>query len=222
VLWTALPLPVALFALSFVMTTESYWIIGPAASLCVAAGMALAPARAAWRRWAYALLGAGTAYATVAALFLTLPEGAQTAVFRAAPALRGPFFSKVHMYPALAERLRALQARDGSAVLTDRFETAAQLRWYGVDARIAVPIPQQAQWSRWHAGAGIPAHALVVTSDEPLASNAYLAARIPQAYADVAPEMALDFTYAALPEDTFYVTRVSLPRSDAAEVLAGL
>ena len=39
VAWTALPLPVALIVLSFAMRTESYWIIGPAASLSVACGI---------------------------------------------------------------------------------------------------------------------------------------------------------------------------------------
>jgi 4-amino-4-deoxy-L-arabinose transferase-like glycosyltransferase len=222
VLWTALPLPAALFVLSFATTTESYWIIGPAASLCVAAGIALVPAGSAWRTLCYALLGAGTAYTTIAALFLTLPERGQAAVLRNVPAARGPLFSKVHMYPALADRLRALQARDGATILTDRFETAAQLRWYGVDARIAVPIPQQAQWSRWHAGDGIPARAYVVTSNESLANDAYLAARLPRAYAVIGAEMPLTFSYAGQPEDTFYVTPVSEPRTAAAGVLAGL
>ena len=93
VAWTALPLPAALFVLSFVTTTESYWIIGPAASLALGAGIALERASVGWRRAVIGMLAAATAYATVAVLFLTLPEAIQARAFAAVPALRAPFAS---------------------------------------------------------------------------------------------------------------------------------
>ncbi len=213
VAWTALPLPAALLALSFVTTTESYWIIGPAASLALGAGIALDKAAAVWRRSILAVLGIGTAYTTAAALFLTLPEAAQAAAFTAMPSLRAPFASGVYAFAPLADRLRTLAAADNNAViLTDRYETSAELLRYGFDSRLARALPQQAQWERWHAGERPIQHALMVTYAAPLSADPELDQQIHAAFARVTPLPDITLAHAGVPEDTYYVMQLDDPR----------
>jgi 4-amino-4-deoxy-L-arabinose transferase-like glycosyltransferase len=222
VAWTALPLPAVLFVLSFFTTTESYWIIGPAASVALGAGIALAP-HALPRRIAIGALALGTVYVTLAALFLTLPESAQARVFAAAPSLRRPLSSGVFVYPALAEHVHALvTAGDDAVVLTDRYETAAELRWYGIDARIAADMPQRAQWIRWHAGGPVPQHAILVTFDKTLSADARLARAAQAAFEHVTPLPDQPFTYAGTLEDTYGLTLLDDPRADARAIMPAL
>jgi 4-amino-4-deoxy-L-arabinose transferase-like glycosyltransferase len=222
VAWTALPLPAALFVLSFVTTTESYWIIGPAASVALGAGIAL-ELFTALRRGVLAVLAAGTAYVTLAALFLTLPEGAQARIFAALPALRRPLASGVFVYAPLAERVRVLASADHDVVvLTDRYETAAELRWYGVDARIAADMPQRPQWIRWHAGAPLAQRAIVVTFNAPLAADPPLASAASAAFSQVEPRPAIALQFAGQPEDRYYITLLDGVREDARRSMPAL
>ena len=208
VAWTALPLPLALIALSLVTTTESYWIIGPAASLALGLGIALEPSLAG-RRVLVGALAVGTAYVTAAALFLTLPEATQARAFGAVPGLRKPLASGVFEFAPLAERVAALAAADeGAVVLTDRYETAAELLWYGVDSRFAIALPQAAQWSRWHAGAQPPQRALLVTFAAPLSANPDLARSLNEAFARITPQPDIVLSHAGVPEDIYYVVRL--------------
>jgi dolichol-phosphate mannosyltransferase len=223
VAWTALPLPLALFALSFVTTTESYWIIGPAASVALGAGIALDRAAAGWRRGILAVLGLGTAYTTAAALFLTLPESSQAATFAAVPALSAPFASGVYAFAPLAGRLRTLAAADDNAViLTDRYETSAELLRYGLDSRLARPLPQQAQWERWRSGAPPIQHAILVTYAAPLSDDPTLEQSIHAAFARITPLPDIVLSHAGVPEDTYYVIQLDAPRPDVARALPGM
>ncbi len=223
VAWTALPLPAALLAFSFATQTESYWIIGPAASLALGAGIFLQRTAAVWRRLIVGALAAGTAYVTAAALFLTLPEAAQGAVFAAVPALRGPFASGVYAFAPLAERVRELAAAGGDAeVLTDRYETSAELLFYGVDSRLAIALPQQAQWSRWHAGTPLPQHALLVTFAAPLSADPALASAVNAAFARVTPLPPFMPSHAGISEDTYYFVRLDGVRPNARAVMPAL
>jgi hypothetical protein len=170
-----------------------------------------------------AVLGIGTAYVTAAALFLTLPEPAQAAAFAALPELRGPFASGVYAFAPLADRVRALAAADGNAVvLTDRYETSAELRFYGVDSRIAIALPQQAQWMRWHAGAPLPQHALVLTFAAPLAADPQLAQAVAAAFARVTPLPDVKLAHAGIAEDTYYVTQLDGARPNARAIIPAL
>jgi len=131
-----------------------------------------------YRRIVIAVLAIGTAYATATALFLTLPELTQAGIFFKHPELRGPLASGVYVFAPLAAAVQAIAAHDHDAtILTDRYETAAELRWYGVDSRIVVALPQQPQWMRWHAGLPVPQHALLVTFAAPLDADPSLATR---------------------------------------------
>jgi len=223
VAWTALPLAAALLGFSFVTTTESYWIIGPAASVALGAGIVLDRAAAAWRRGVICALAIGTAYATVAALFLTLPESTAAAAFFAVPALRGPLASGVFVFKPLTESVRVQAAASHDAVvLTDRYETAAELRWYGVDSRIVVALPQQAQWIRWHAGLPVPQHALLVTFAAPLSADPSLARAVTGAFSYVAPLSDVTLSYAGKPQDVYYMVQLDGPRANARELIPGL
>ena len=222
VAWTALPLPIALFILSFAMRTESYWIIGPAASLSIGVGAALARTNAFARRSTFGVLAVSTAYATFAALFLAMPEGAQAAAFRARPDLRPALSSGVYAYEQLARELRADAAPDGATIYTDRYETSAELLWYGVPSLIVVPSAQVPQWTRWYGPAAVPEHALLVTFREPFGDAAGLEEHVRAAYARVTPLKRLDFAYAGEAEGTFYVTKLDGPRPGARALLAGL
>ena len=223
VAWTALLLTASLFILSFSTEIASYWLIGPAVSVALGASVTLDRAAAVWRRIVIGVLGVATAYATVAALFLTLPEAAQAAAFSTVPAVRGPFESGVYVFARLAARVHALAAADHDAViLTDRYETAAELRWYGVDSRIAIALPQQAQWMRWHAGTPFPQHALLVTFAAPLAADPALAHTVTAAFQNVAPQAPIALSYAGVPDDVYYLVRLDGARPGAAAIMPGL
>jgi hypothetical protein len=223
VAWTALPLAAVLFGFSFVTTTESYWIIGPAASVALGAGILLERSGKTCRGIVIGILGIGTAYATAAALFLTLPEVTQAGVFFTFPALRGPLASGVYVFAPLAATVSAEAAVDHDAViLTDRYETAAELRWYGVDSRIVVALPQQPQWSRWHAGMPVPQHALLVTFAAPLSFNPTLARAVGAAFETVKPLSNVTMSYAGKRQDVYYMIKLDGPRPNARELIPGL
>jgi 4-amino-4-deoxy-L-arabinose transferase-like glycosyltransferase len=222
VAWTAVPLPLALFVLSFAMRTESYWIIGPAASLAIGVGATLARTSALARGLTFGVLGVSTAYAVVAALFLAMPEAAQAAAFRAHPDWRPALSSGVYAYSQLADDLRADIAREPAAIYTDRYETSAELLWYGVPSIMVVPSAQVPQWTRWYRFPVVPERALLVTFRAPFGDAVDLEAHVRAAYAHVQPLQRLDLMYAGEREGTFYVTKLSDPRPDARALLAGL
>jgi len=220
VVWTALPLPVALIVLSFGMRTEAYWIVGPATSLAVGCGVAIARASALWRNVTLAVLGIGTAYATAVAVFLALPESVQAAGFAAWPALRAQISSGVYVYRPMADDLRA-DAASGVMVYTDRYETSAELLWYGVPSLIVANVPHVPQWMRWYRPPEVPPRADLVAPLTPFGDTAGLEQRLRAAYAHVGTPQLLDFRYAGEPEGTFYVTRLEDPRPNADEILPG-
>jgi 4-amino-4-deoxy-L-arabinose transferase-like glycosyltransferase len=221
VAWTALPLPIALVVFSFAMRTESYWILGPAASLSIACGIRLAGAKALWHRVTFAFLGIATAYATVVAVFLALPEAAQAAAFRAQPAFRTQFSSGVYAYRPLADDLRA-DAASGITIYTDRYETSAELLWYGVPSDIVVITGQLPQWMRWYRPAEVPQHADLVTFRTAFGDAIGLEQNVRAAYVHVGTPKMLDYRYAGEPEGTFYVTRLDDARPGAQRVLPGI
>jgi hypothetical protein len=204
------------------MRTESYWIIGPAASLAIGVGIALARAGRVQRGITFGVFALSTAYATFAALFLAMPEPAQGAAFRTWPSIRPALSSGVYAYEPLAATLRARTAADDSTIFTDRYETSAELLWYGVHSIIVVPSSQVAQWSRWYRPASVPQHALLVTFRAPFGDAVDLEQHVRAAYAHVGTPERIDLSYAGESEGTFYITRLAGPRPAASAILAGL
>jgi 4-amino-4-deoxy-L-arabinose transferase-like glycosyltransferase len=222
VAWTAVPLPLALFVLSFAMRTESYWIIGPAASLAIGIGAVLARTTAIARGLTFGVLGLSTAYAVFAALFLAMPEEAQAAAFHAHPNWRPALSSGVYAYSQLADDLRAEVAREPAAIYTDRYETSAELLWYGVPSMMVVPSAQVPQWTRWYRFPEVPERALLVTFRAPFGDAVDLEQHVRAAYIRVTPLQRLDLMYAGELEGTFYVTKLEAPTPAARTLLAGL
>jgi uncharacterized protein with PQ loop repeat len=221
VAWTAVPLPLALLVLSFAMRTESYWIIGPAASLAIGIGAVLTRTNVLARGLTFGVLGISTAYAVFTALFLALPEAAQASAFASHPSWRPALSSGVYAYAQLADELRA-DARDGAAIYTDRYETSAELLWYGVPSMIVVPSAQVPQWTRWYRYPIVPERARLVTFRAPFGDAPGLEDRVRAAYAQVGTPQQLDLHYAGELEGTFYITTLADPRPNARALLAGL
>ena len=210
VAWTAIPLPLALFALSFVVRTESYWILGQLASLSIGCGIALARVSIGWRAGVFGVLGISTAISAATAVFLALPESVQAAAFAAKPALQAQFASGVYAYRPLADDLRADPAA-GIAVYTDLYETSSQLLWYGVPSNIVGPSAQVPQWARWYGPAAVPQHAELVTVPTAFGVLNGLDAAVRTAYRSVGTPKMLEYHYAGRVEATFYVTRLDDP-----------
>ena len=221
VAWTAIPLPAALFVLSFAMRTESYWILGPAASLAVGCGAVLARTNVLARRSALGALGIATAYAVVNAVFLALPEAVQAAAFHSNPAFRMQFKSGVYAYRPLADDLRA-DAAAGITLFTDRYETSGELLWYGLPSDIVVITAQLPQWMRWYRPPVVPQRADLIAFRTPFGDNPDFERNVRAAYASVGTPQRLDYRYADEPEGTFYRTRLADPRPNAASILPGL
>lgn len=152
--WTALPFPTFLALLSFFESVESYWLLGPFASLCVGIGIASSQGSERTRK----LLGAlaiPAAYTLASALFLSLPEPTQAALLRPRASPAHGWYSGTYAYRALARDTQALLAGRSAVALTDRFEIAAELAYHDVNSVIIGHSPQVKQWARWYA----PAHA---------------------------------------------------------------
>ena len=221
VAWTAIPLPLALFALSFVVRTESYWILGQLASLSIGCGVALARASAGWRVAVFGVLGIATAISTATALFLALPESVQAAAFAANPSLHEQFSSGVYAYRPLADSLRA-DAAAGIAVYTDLYETSSQLLWYGVPSNIIGPSAQVPQWARWYRPAEVARHAELITVPTAFGVLNGLDATLHAAYRSVGAPKMLEYRYAGRVEATFYVTRLDDPLPEARGIVPGI
>ncbi|MBV9277891.1 MAG: glycosyltransferase family 39 protein, partial [Candidatus Eremiobacteraeota bacterium] len=191
--WTALLFPTAIAALSFFQTTESYYILGPLISLCVAIGIAYARQSIAWRRILLILALIPATYTMIAAVFVGLPEAAQATALRASGgALKGPFFSQAFAFTPLAQSVQRLS--NGEPVFTDRLEIAAQLTYHGVPSSIVGGAPQVAQWTWWY-GDRIPERVLLVTFD-PIAKESDFGRRIIASFASVSTGPTLQFRFA--------------------------
>jgi hypothetical protein len=120
----------------------------------------------------------------------------------------------VYVFAPLAARVRTLASAGGdAAVLTDRYETAAELLWYGVDSQFAAALPQAAQWARWHTGAPAPRRALLVTYGAPLTADPALAHALGERFARITPEPDIVLSHANVREDMYYVVRLDEPRA---------
>ncbi|MBV8726701.1 MAG: glycosyltransferase family 39 protein [Candidatus Eremiobacteraeota bacterium] len=214
--WTALPFPTAVALLSFFQTTESYYILGPLISLCVAIGIAYARQSAPRRRgWLIAGL-IPAAYVIASALFVALPEAAQASLMRSTGgALRGPFFSQAFVFARMSEDVRALSK--GSVVFTNRLELAGELTYHGGRASIVGSAPQVPQWTEWY-GDATPARVLLVTFN-PISQEADLNARIAASFAQTSPGPILRYRFAGVDAVPFYTTWCESPRPNARALL---
>jgi hypothetical protein len=209
VAWTTLPFPTFLALLSCFEVVESYWLLGPFASLCVGIGIAYAGCSQTARR-ALSSLAIPSAYTMLSALFLTLPEPTQASLLRAPASPARGWYSGTYAYDPLAHDVRDIAAHRCAMILTDRFEIAAELAYHGVDSVIIGHSPQIRQWARWYAPRYAPKYALLVTFFPPKSDTmSPLTGRM--ACIPTQPSDALSYQYAGLPAATFF-TAWCIPR----------
>jgi 4-amino-4-deoxy-L-arabinose transferase-like glycosyltransferase len=215
--WTALPFPTALALLSFFETVESYWLLGPVTSLCV--GIGLLYARTTPRvRLVLTGLTLPALYTTASVLFLTLPQDAALASMRATHgALRG-LSSGVFAYEPFAHDVRALTHQGHDLVLTDEFEVASELEYYGLSPLLIGRSAHADQSRAWHGPITIASDTLVI-SLHPLAQDTELAQRLARAYRSVQPGPLLRYTFAGGQAMAFSTTWCRQPRGGALATL---
>ncbi len=219
--WTALPLTTLFVFLSFFQIVESYWLLGPFTSLCAAIGIAYAKLQRALRRVLLAVWAVPAAYTMAAVLFWALPEPAQATVLKASgDTLKGPLYSPVSVDRKLAADIRALAQSKSAAVLTDRYELASELLYYGVQTLIVGPSPQVNQWYRWYHDGPLPQHVLVLTIGQ-LQRGDDISRRLTRAFTKIRRGPDLHYTFAGTSAATFYTTWCEQPRREASIALFG-
>jgi len=214
--WTALPFPTVIALLSFFQTTESYYILGPLISLCIAIGIVYARQSASRRRGLLIASLIPATYTIVAAIFVGLPEAAQASALRATGgALKGPFFSQAFAFAPLASDVQRLT--NGQAAFTDRLEIAAELTYHRVSASIIGGAPQVRQWTTWY-GDRIPSRILLVTFD-PLSNGSDFGRRISASFARTSAGPTLRYRFAGTDLVPFYTTWCRRPNANARALL---
>lgn len=147
--WTALPLVCVFVILSFFQNIESYWLLGPFTSLCVALGPWLVERAALWRK---ALLGLW-----VAAALFTMALIVDAIVTRG-----GPLYERYFAFRPLAHDVARLSLSHDAMPITDSWPVAATLEFGGVHTVMVGSGPQVRQWQGWY-GSHLPHRALYVT-----------------------------------------------------------
>jgi hypothetical protein len=185
--WTGVPLVLALTILAFVQNVETYWLVGPFASLCVGIGDALSRVRGVWRKIAVFVPAAASAFTAYAMVDAVMTRG-------------GPLYDRDYTWHpavrALVERAR------GAQIVTDTYEFAGPLAYYGVPVMMIGNDPQAAQWQAWF-GDRLPGRALVVML-VPLEKNDGTRTFLQRMYRRVDGEPALHIAASATSATTFY------------------
>lgn len=170
---TALPLPLLLIVLSFFEGVESYWLLGPFASLCVALGIGYAKFPLFWKRLSAAAWIVPAAYAMLVVAALSLPQPAQAALMRAsADGAKNILYSAVYAYAPLARDVRGMLKNRNAIVMTDKFEIASELLYQGRVESALISGSGRRQWAIWQRPT--PNRYLLVMDDPPGADIAVM------------------------------------------------
>ncbi len=205
---TAVPLLALLAVLALVRPVETYWALGPFASLCVMMGVVAvqlsAPAR---RRWTFA--AAGPAALLLALVFLAaLAPGPIYSALAQHAGLRlrnsGPF--EIFTFAPLANDVRSLAAREGAIVLTDGYGFSSVLDFDAGVPPVVIGYDWQGRESkRWYPSTMQPVRALFVDK-EPLDQRPDFARRLGAACARVRDGGTLRYAYRDVPARAYYLT----------------
>ncbi len=187
--WTALPLVFVFVVLAFFQNIESYWLLGPFTSLCVALGPWLIARTTLWRKALVALWTAAAAYTMAIIVYAVLTSG-------------GPLYERYFAFVPLAARVQGLSVPAAAMPIADNWVVAATLEFNGVSVKMFGSGPQVQQWQQWY-GSRLPQRALFV-SDRPLSEDYAGLHTLKVAYARVTPGPALDFMPSATSRATFY------------------
>ncbi len=219
--WTALPLATFLALSSVVYPLESNYLLGPFTSLSVGIGIAWAQWPKLWQRIASTSWVTAGVYTMLVVLFAALPERVQAKMLSASHgALKGIAYSEVFRYRPLAADVNSLAREPSDAIVTEAFETASELEYYGVHSRIAGTTLQSAQWRIWDGEPNLGGSVLVVTS-APLDQIEPLADLTTRACAKVYAGPILHYMYAGTSAGTFFTTWCRRPSGDAGRSLLG-
>ncbi len=200
---TALPLPLLLVALSFFEGVESYWLLGPFTSLCVALGIAYANFPLFWKRLAAVAWTVPAAYAMVVVALLSLPQPVQASLLRASNEKpKSLFYSAVYAYAPLARDVRGLLKNTGAIVMTDKFEIASELLYQGdIESTVVSGIGRK-QWAMWDDGPR-PARYLIVLN-EPPGRDPGVMRSVAEACSSIHEGPTLRYAFAGPPVTMFY------------------
>ncbi|HEV2261352.1 MAG TPA: glycosyltransferase family 39 protein [Candidatus Rubrimentiphilum sp.] len=156
--WTALPFPLALAALSFFQPVDSYWLLGPFASLCAGIGLAFdrlkLPVRALGAVGWVAAFGATVYVAAAGAWMPSARFGGESAI-----------------YAPLARDLLSVTRGSQTPVFANSYELASELVYYGLPVRLRGNSPQAREWSFWGQTPLPPRALLVLNAATPLERN---------------------------------------------------
>lgn len=197
--WTALPFPFALAILSFFQPVESYWLLGPFASLCAGIGIAFGRVPVAVR-------------ATLAAAWIS---GCAVTAYVALAGVANPSVTLgggAAVYGSLARDLQSIANTHNADLLSNSYELAAEVTYHGAPATLVGDTAQARQWSYWRAD---DAHgrALLFT-DTPRGKQFDLVRMLKRSYALVTPGPTLRYKLADTQRayDTFWCEQPAAAR----------
>jgi hypothetical protein len=187
--WTSVPLVVAFAILAFVQNVETYWLLGPVTSLCVAVGPRISNRRAWW-------IATTGIVATVAVLTMG-------AMVDAAVTGGGPLYDRDFVWNAVPSAVER-NLVPGVIPVTDTYELAAPLAFYGIPVVMMGAGPQASQWQSWY-GQQLPSSALVITLT-PLSDDSGTGACLRESYREIRPGPVLNLKPSPTSFATFYTT----------------
>ena len=198
---TAFPLPLLLIVLSFFEGIESYWLLGPFTSLCVALGIAYLGFPLLWKRITAVLWIAPAIAAMAAVALLSLPQSAQASLIRGGVP-KSFFYSGVYAYAPLARDVRKMVGTSDSGVMTTKYEIASELLYLGGTDSNVISGSGQRQWQIWRASVK-PGRYLLV-SDEPLNGDDAVTRVEKRQCSSTGSGPTLHYAFSGPPVTTFY------------------
>src|SRR5262249_37271067 len=123
-------------------------------------------------------------------------------------------------YRPLSADVAALTRAHGAGALSDRFEIASELAYFGLDARIVGRTPQVRQALRWHPRDRVPSRALA-GSFSPLNKGGGLRRTLTEAYASLRPGPVLRYEHADGTLAVFHTMWCERPTARATHALYG-
>jgi len=201
---TALPLPLLLVVLSFFEGVESYWLLGPFASLCVALGIAYDRFPLVWKRITAALWIVPAVYAMTVVTALSLPQPVQASLLRASNNKpKSLFYSAVYAYAPLARNVQTLLKGRNAIVMTPKFEIASELFYQGGIQSTVISGIGRRQWAIWQIHDALPSRYLLVLN-EPAGKDSSVMQSIRQECSSLRDGPTLQYVFAGPPITTFY------------------
>lgn len=178
-LWTGVPMMLGLFALSFMENVETYWMAGPFTSLCLVAGPWIGEFRKPLR--------AAVLSVWAAAAILTMASVAAAGLWRSGPLDKRDFV----FYPGIAADARRFITQRSVQPVTDTYQIAATLRYYGMKTTMIGGTSQASMWDGWY-GSELPPRAIVLLL-HPLERRSALYSFLARRYAAIAAGPALHY-----------------------------